>query len=78
MRKAYSTHWCDTFGAQYASVGHGKKSGHSIGFLFNHTDGPFHNKFTWDPSSATWTFLMEAEEKDGKRKFFAEDTVRRK
>jgi hypothetical protein len=74
----YVAHWCDTFGAQYAGVGYGKRTGNSIDFVFRYPDGPFHNTFSWDPATRTWTFLMEAEGKDGTRRFFAEDTVRKK
>jgi len=74
----YVAHWCDSFGAQYAGVGYGRRAGNSIDFVFNYADGPFHNTFSWDPATTTWTFLMQAENKDGTRRFFAEDTVRRK
>ena len=74
----YLAHWCDTFGGQYAGVGYGKRAGNSIDFVFTYPDGPFHNTFSWDPAASTWTFLMEAESKDGTRRFFAEDTVRKR
>jgi hypothetical protein len=77
-RERYVANWCDTFGGQYAGVAHGTRVGNSIDLLFSYADGPFHNTFSWDPATATWTFLMEAEGKDGTRYFFAEDTVRRK
>jgi hypothetical protein len=76
--RRYVAHWCDNFGAQYSGVGYGTRRGGVIEFVFNYADGPFHNTFTWDAESRTWTFLMEAEGKDGKRTFFAEDTVRRR
>jgi hypothetical protein len=74
----YVAHWCDTFGAQSAGVGYGKRAGNSIDFVFRYPDGPFHNTFSWDPATSRWTFLMEAEGKDGTRQFFAEDTVRKR
>jgi hypothetical protein len=70
----YVAHWRDSWGAQYSSVGRGKRAGDAIDFAFPYPDGPFHNTFTWDPASRGWQFLMEAETQDG---FFAEDTVRR-
>lgn len=73
----YMAYWCDTFGAQYAGVGRGKKAENSIDFVFQYAEGPFHNTFTWDPGAKGWTFLMQAEQKDGTRRFFAEDTVRK-
>jgi len=74
----YVAHWCDSFGAQASSVGYGKRSGNTIDFAFAYPEGPFHNRFTWDPSAGTWRFLMEAEGKDGARRFFAEDTARKR
>lgn len=46
--------------------------------LFQYPDGPFHNTFSWNPQTETWTLLAESEGKDGKRTFFAEDTVRKR
>ncbi|MEI6669723.1 MAG: DUF1579 family protein [Acidobacteriota bacterium] len=74
----YVAHWCDNFGAQYSGVGYGTRRGNVIEFVFNYADGPFHNTFSWDPATRTWKCLLENEGKDGKRTFFAEDTVRRK
>lgn len=73
----YVAHWCDNFGAQYSAVGYGKRVGNVIDFVFSYPDGPFHNRFSWDPAKSAWTFLMEAEGKEGKRTFFAEDTVKK-
>ena len=72
----YVAHWCDSFGAQYAGVGYGKRAGNSNDFVFDYADGPFHNTFSWDPAKSTWTVLMQAEDKDASRQFFAEDTAR--
>jgi uncharacterized protein DUF1579 len=77
VAQRYVAHWCDSFGAQYSSVGYGKRDGNVIDFVFSYPDGPFHNRFSWDPARNAWTFLMEAEGKDGKRTFFAEDTVKK-
>jgi hypothetical protein len=73
----YVAHWCDNFGAQYSGVGYGKRTGNMIEFVFDYPDGPFYNRFSWNPEAGAWTLLMESEGKDGKRTFFAEDTVRR-
>ncbi len=73
----YVAHWCDNFGAQYSAVGYGKRVGNVIDFVFSYPDGPFHNRFSWVPARSAWVFLMEAEGKDGKRTFFAEDTVKK-
>jgi hypothetical protein len=71
-------HWCDDFGGQYSAVGYGKRSGNAIEFTFTYPDGPFHNTFTWDPSTRGWTFLMQSEDSKGQRRLFGVDTARRK
>ena len=76
-RSRYVAHWCDDFGGQYSAVGYGKKNGDSVEFAFAYPDGPFYNTFTWIPAEKAWRFLMQSEEPGGKRRFFAEDTVRR-
>jgi hypothetical protein len=73
----YVAHWCDTFGGQYSALGYGKREGDSIDFVFSYPDGPFHNTFSWHAATRSWIFLMEAEGKDGKRTFFAEDRLGR-
>ena len=73
----YVAHWCDTFGGKFSARGFGKRSGDSIEFEFHYPDGPFWSTFTWDSKSKEWTFRMESQDKDGTRKLFAEDTLRR-
>jgi hypothetical protein len=73
----YVAHWTDNFGAQYSAIGYGKRSGDTVEFVFQYPDGPFYNTFTWNPASGTWKMLLENGGSDGKRSFFAEDTVRR-
>jgi hypothetical protein len=73
----YVAHWCDTYGARLTAIGYGKRSGNSVEFEFAFSDGPFYNTFTWHPESGGWTCLLENVGKDGKRIFFAEDTLRR-
>ena len=73
----YVAHWCDTYGGKFAGVGHGKRSGAKIQFEFQYPDGPFCNTFAWDSKARTWTFTMESGSKDGPRKLFAVDTLRR-
>ena len=75
--KKYVAHWCDTYGGKFSAVGYGKRSGDSIEFEFEYSDGLFYNKFTWDAKARGWTFRMESQDKDGKRALFAEDTLRR-
>lgn len=74
----YVAHWTDIFGGGASAMGYGKRAGNTIPFVFAYPDGPFYNTFTWDPQARGWTMVLEAEGKDGKRAFFAEDTLRRK
>jgi len=74
----YVIHWCDTYGGRFSSIGHGKRTGDSIEFVFDDPDGHFYNTFSHDPSKGAWTFLMESQGKDGKRMFFAKDTLSRR
>ena len=74
----YVVHWLDVFGGKFSAIGYGKRSGDSIEFAFQYDDGPFFNTFTWDTLAQGWTFKMESVDKDGKRRLFAVDTLRRK
>jgi hypothetical protein len=74
----YVSYWCDSFGGKLSAVGHGKRSGDAIELAFEYPDGPFYNTFTRDSAKGTWTFLMEGQGKDGKRTFFARDTLSRR
>ena len=76
--KKYVAHWCDNFGGQFSGVGYGRLQNNRVEFVFDYAEGPFHNTFSWDPLSKTWTFLMQSETADGTRQFFAEDTLRKK
>jgi Protein of unknown function (DUF1579) len=74
----YVAHWLDVFGGRFSeTLGYGKRSGNSIEFVFEYPDGPFHNTFTWDPTSRTWTFLMRQKGASGEWTTFAEDHLRR-
>lgn len=75
--KSYVAHWCDTYGGKFSSVGHGKRNGDSIEFEFKYDDGPFFNTFTWDAKAKGWSCKLENGTKDGKRRLFCEDTLRR-
>ena len=74
----YVAHWMDVWGGKFSAVGYGKRTGDSIEFAFRYDDGPFFNTFTWDPTAQGWTFKMESSDKEGKRRLFAVDTLRRK
>jgi hypothetical protein len=74
----YIVHWLDVFGGKFSAIGYGKRSGNSIEFAFQYDDGPFFNTFSWDPLARGWTFTMQSVGKDGERRLFAVDTLRRK
>jgi hypothetical protein len=74
----YVVHWLDVYGGKFSAVGYGKRSGDAIEFAFQYDDGPFYNTFAWDPGAQSWTFKMESAAKDGSRRLFAVDTLRRK
>ena len=73
----YVVHWLDVYGGKFSAIGYGKRVGDSIPFVFQYDDGPFYNTFKWDARTESWTFIMEATGKDGKREPFAVDTLRR-
>ena len=74
----YVVHWLDVYGGKGSAIGYGKRAGDSIEIAFQYDDGPFFNTLTWDTLGQGWTFKMEALDKDGKRKLFAIDTLRKK
>jgi hypothetical protein len=70
----YACLWLDTTGGGGISaqaIGHGKRSGDEIAFLFKGKDGSsFHTTFAYSKSTDTWQWLMDDEE-GGKLKPFA-------
>jgi hypothetical protein len=70
--------WLDDYGgAADTSLGHAKRGGDEIAFLFNYPEGPFHTTFAYDPQSDAWQWRMDAEQK-GKLKPFARVKLTRK
>lgn len=73
--------WLDTTGGGglvAEGIGHGKRDGDEIPFLFRGSDGrPFHNTFAYDRRADTWQWLLDSEE-DGKLVPFARVTLTRK
>jgi hypothetical protein len=72
--KQYSCLWLDTTGGGGLSapaIGHGKRSGDRIEFLFKGDDGSvFHTVFAYSQSTDTWEWIMDGEE-GGKLRPFA-------
>ena len=74
----YVAHWLDNFGGRFSeTLGYGTRSGDSIKFVFEYPDGPFHNTFTWSPSTKRWSFLLEQKNNAYAWVVFAEDALRR-
>ena len=74
----YVVHWLDVYGGKFSAIGYGKRAGDAIEFAFQYEDGPFFNTFSWDALARGWTFKMESADKEGKRRLFAVDTLRRR
>jgi hypothetical protein len=77
----YSCLWLDVTGGGGLSaqaIGHAKRIGDKIVFLFNGNDGNvFHTTFVYDSDADTWQWLMDSEE-NGKLQPFARVKLTRK
>jgi hypothetical protein len=77
----YACLWLDVTGGGGLSaqaIGHGKRNGNEIAFLFNGSDGSiFHTTFVYDRGTDTWQWLMDGEE-NGKLQPFARVKLTRK
>lgn len=71
----YLAYWTDTYGAKFAGVGRGRRSGNAIEFRFDYDSGPFFNTFSWFPEKKQWVFRMESQNTAGARQLFAVDTL---
>jgi hypothetical protein len=66
-------HLLDIFGGRFSeTLGYGTRNGNEIRFVLEYPDGPFHTTFRWSPENATWQWLMEQKDKDGKLTTFAD------
>ncbi len=76
----YACLWLDNTGGGGLvgqAIGHGKRSGDEIPFLFRGGDGSlFHTTFAYDRAGDTWRWLMDGEEA-GKLEPFARVTLTR-
>ena len=77
----YACLWLDVTGGGGLSaqaIGHGKRNGNEIAFLFKGSDGSiFHTPFVYDRGTDTWQWLMDGEE-NGKLQPFARVKLTRK
>jgi hypothetical protein len=72
----YAILWLDSTGGggiTAQGIGHGKRSGDQIAFLFS----DFHNTFVYSKTSNTWQWIMD-NEKNGKLEPFARVTLSQK
>jgi len=77
----YACLWLDNTGGgglTGQAIGHAKRSGDEIAFLFHGSDGSnFHTIFAYDRGSNSWRWLMDGEE-NGKLAPFARVTLTKK
>jgi hypothetical protein len=77
----YACLWLDITGGGGLSaqaIGHGKRNGNEIAFLFKGSDGSiFHTTFVYAKDTDTWKWLMDGEE-NGKLQPFARVKLTRK
>lgn len=77
----YACLWLDSTGGDGLSdqaIGHAKRGGDGIAFLFKGKDGSiFHTTFAYGKSTGTWQWLMDGEE-NGKLQPFARVNLTRK
>jgi hypothetical protein len=60
----YVCAWLDTYGGMNAtSIGHAKRDGNEIHFLFKDKDSIFHTRFIYHPEDKSWEWRMDSEEK---------------
>jgi hypothetical protein len=71
--------WMDDYGGIYAqSLGHAKRSGNEIPFVFTLRDGgSFHTTFAYDRSTDRWQWRMDAEQKGELQPFARVKLVRK-
>jgi hypothetical protein len=77
----YACLWLDSTGGGGLSapvIGHAKRSGDEIPFVFTSQDGSaFHTTFAYDRSTDSWQWRMDAEQKGGLEPFARVRLVRR-
>jgi hypothetical protein len=74
----YVCTWLDTFGGMYdITIGHARRDGNEIHFIFQYKDNTFHTRFIYHPEAGAWEWQMDSEEK-GVMKPFARVKLTRK
>jgi hypothetical protein len=73
VSERYVLHLLDVFGGRFSeTLGYGTRDGHSIRFVFEYPDGPFHTTYRWSPEADTRQWLMEQKDKNGEWTKFAD------
>jgi hypothetical protein len=77
LAKRVLVHWLDSFGAAF-SIPHGEGaiSGDTVRFEIPYRDAPFRDTFVFRRSDGSWIFRLEASDRRGGWKLFAEYEVR--
>lgn len=72
----YIGHWLDRFGAAGARVvASGKRQGKTLVIQFPYAEGPFKDTFVYDPTTDTWSLLIESQKPGGEWANFARYTL---
>ena len=75
----YVCAWLDTYGGMAEStIGHAKRDGNEIHFLFKDKESVFHTRFIYHPESRNWEWRMDSEDTKGVSKPFLRAKLTRK
>lgn len=75
----YVAHWLDIGGGRWSeTLGYGKPVPHGVEFTFEYPDGPFTNRFTFDPATGEWSALLRQKNPQGAWVTFAEERIQRR
>jgi hypothetical protein len=78
MSDRYVAHWLDVFGGRFSeTLGYGSRAGDSaISIVYEYPDRPFRNTLTWNADIASWRWLIESKNDQGKWTTFADYLLR--
>jgi hypothetical protein len=75
----YVAHWLDRFGAAGARVvARGVREGQRLVLTFPYAEGAFRDTFNWQPTTQSWSLLLESQAVDGTWSPFASYTLTRR
>jgi len=74
MSDRYVAHWIDVFGGRFSeTLGYGSRSGdNAIVLVYEYPDRPFRNTLTWNAETASWRWLIESKNDQGKWTTFSD------